>query len=265
MKKIVLLLSAVVFALVLGAFETSAVQNDPWSYSGPRYGENVREGDRVKTVPGKEARQLPAVRGSESSGRPSGIFREQKKTAPEKPEASRQAGQGWKNSDPAAYFFRRALSCGILNEAETLRYRDVFDGLPHLEHSLPILLKQEKGIKKTLDSLSRKKRSFIGPFVYYSDVRNYGKTLICHVDLRPVIEKIRSGKLRPDTADGWKVFNNYEQRLPRRQRGYYHEIRVPTEGLGGPGPQRLVYGEGGEIYYTADHYETFHKLEVMYK
>ncbi len=259
MKKIVLLLSAVVFSFILVAFESEAVQNDPWNYSGPRYGE------KLKAAPGKGPEQFPVLKGNGPSGKPSVIFREPKRSTPEPPAKQPQFRHGWRNQDPAAYFFKRALSGGMLTEAESARYRDVFDGLPYLEDSLPMLLKQERGIKKTLDSLSRKKRSFIGPFVYYSDIRNYGKILIRHVDLRPVIDKIGSGKLRTDTADGWRVFNNYEQRLPRRQRGYYHEIRVPTEGLSGPGPQRLVYGDGGEIYYTADHYETFHKLEVMYR
>lgn len=39
--------------------------------------------------------------------------------------------------------------------------------------------------------------------------------------------------------------------------GYYTEYVHPTPGILGPGPQRIVVGQGGEMYYTADHYKTF--------
>jgi filamentous hemagglutinin len=32
---------------------------------------------------------------------------------------------------------------------------------------------------------------------------------------------------------------------------------VPTPGVSGPGPQRIVTGKNGEMYYTPDHYDTF--------
>jgi guanyl-specific ribonuclease Sa len=55
------------------------------------------------------------------------------------------------------------------------------------------------------------------------------------------------------------VFENGDGRLPRRPRGYWIESDV-FERRGPRGPERLVFGRGGEVYYTADHYETFARL-----
>jgi len=35
---------------------------------------------------------------------------------------------------------------------------------------------------------------------------------------------------------------------------------VRTPNMRHAGPQRLVMGAGGEIYYTADHYRTFRRI-----
>ena len=50
---------------------------------------------------------------------------------------------------------------------------------------------------------------------------------------------------------------NKEGLLPARPRGYYREWVHPTPGVSGPGPQRIVTGSGGEVFYTPDHYKTF--------
>ena len=36
---------------------------------------------------------------------------------------------------------------------------------------------------------------------------------------------------------------------------------APTPEASGPGPQRIVSGQDGDLWYTPDHYETFRKLE----
>lgn len=36
---------------------------------------------------------------------------------------------------------------------------------------------------------------------------------------------------------------------------------IPTPGIDGAGLQRIIIGNGGEIYYTPDHYETFYKIK----
>ncbi|MFF4103905.1 ribonuclease domain-containing protein [Streptomyces sp. NPDC001903] len=53
------------------------------------------------------------------------------------------------------------------------------------------------------------------------------------------------------------VFGNFEKVLPRQKRGYYHEFTVKTPGERDRGARRIVTGEGGEFYYTDDHYDTF--------
>jgi filamentous hemagglutinin len=50
---------------------------------------------------------------------------------------------------------------------------------------------------------------------------------------------------------------NREGLLPKQGPGYYQEFVHPTPGVSGVGPQRIVRGQGGELYYTPDHYKTF--------
>lgn len=45
------------------------------------------------------------------------------------------------------------------------------------------------------------------------------------------------------------------QLLRRRPMGYYKRVHIPSGKL--PLVERLVFGHGGEIFYTADHYRTF--------
>jgi guanyl-specific ribonuclease Sa len=80
------------------------------------------------------------------------------------------------------------------------------------------------------------------------------------VDVGPTLQRIKERRLLDFPNDG-STFQNRERRLPRRAAGYYKEYVHPTPGLGGPGPQRIVVGEGGEIYYTPDHYRTFQRLD----
>ena len=63
----------------------------------------------------------------------------------------------------------------------------------------------------------------------------------------------------PYPRDG-VVFGNYEKRLPLRQRGYYHEYTVPTPGSRNRGARRIITGEPGEYYYTANHYRSFRRI-----
>lgn len=71
-----------------------------------------------------------------------------------------------------------------------------------------------------------------------------------------VWEKIRTGGQLSSTKDG-TVFDNNERLLPQHARGYYHEYTVPTPGSKDRGSQRLITGQHHELYYTADHYQSF--------
>ncbi|MER8009148.1 MULTISPECIES: ribonuclease domain-containing protein [unclassified Streptomyces] len=76
------------------------------------------------------------------------------------------------------------------------------------------------------------------------------------VEARRTLALVDEGGPFPYAKDG-AVFGNFEGLLPRRRRGYYHEYTVPTPGSRDRGARRIVTGQGGEIYYTADHYQSF--------
>jgi len=80
------------------------------------------------------------------------------------------------------------------------------------------------------------------------------------VDIARTLDRIERGERLEFSHDGM-TFENRERRLPRQQPGYYREYVHPTPRIGGPGPQRIVVGRGGETYYTPDHYRTFQRLD----
>jgi ribonuclease T1 len=65
----------------------------------------------------------------------------------------------------------------------------------------------------------------------------------------------------PCDKDG-VVFQNREGILPDHDRGYYAEYTVlsATSCDGPRGALRIVTGEGGEFYWTEDHYESFERI-----
>jgi RHS repeat-associated protein len=73
-----------------------------------------------------------------------------------------------------------------------------------------------------------------------------------NVYLRDAIDAIEAGKLAPRD-----VFQNREGLLPPQPPGYYQEYAIPTPGVNNAGPQRIIRGAGGEMYYTPDHYQSF--------
>lgn len=80
------------------------------------------------------------------------------------------------------------------------------------------------------------------------------------VDLQPTLDRIADDGAPLSRNDG-TIFQNHPingvQLLPVEPIGYYTEYVVPTPGIEGPGPQRIVMGKSGEIYYTPDHYQSF--------
>jgi ribonuclease T1 len=75
-------------------------------------------------------------------------------------------------------------------------------------------------------------------------------------EARNTLRAIKQGGPFAFPRDG-VVFNNFERDLPEHQRGYYHEYTVITPGMNNRGIRRIISGENGEYYYTADHYQTF--------
>lgn len=61
-----------------------------------------------------------------------------------------------------------------------------------------------------------------------------------------------------DQDDG--TFGNFEGILPDEPRGYYREYTVETPGSPDRGARRIVSGSQGELYWTADHYQSFDRI-----
>lgn len=78
-------------------------------------------------------------------------------------------------------------------------------------------------------------------------------------EARQTLALIRQGGPFPYRKDG-TVFQNRESRLPAQARGYYREYTVPTPGAQNRGARRIVAGQGGDFWYTADHYRTFRRI-----
>lgn len=84
------------------------------------------------------------------------------------------------------------------------------------------------------------------------------------VDALPIealdtIDLIDSGGPFPFDRDDL-IFQNREALLPDQPNGYYREYTVITPGENHRGARRIVAGEQGELYYTADHYSSFSEI-----
>jgi len=75
-----------------------------------------------------------------------------------------------------------------------------------------------------------------------------------------VLQAIENGEQLPYAEDG-QTFQNREGLLPPQPIGYYREYTVETPGSPDRGARRLVIGDGGETYYTDDHYASFTQID----
>lgn len=78
-------------------------------------------------------------------------------------------------------------------------------------------------------------------------------------EARQTLELIKRGGPFPYTKDGTR-FGNREGLLPQQSRNYYREYTVRTPGLSHRGARRIVAGNGGDYWYTADHYRSFKRI-----
>ncbi len=92
-------------------------------------------------------------------------------------------------------------------------------------------------------------------------IRDFGRVVFKGtIDLQPTLDRIARGERNTHRNDG-STFGNRERQLPQKPQGYYTEYVHPTKGINGPGPQRVIFGKSGDIWYTSDHYETFKKIK----
>ncbi|SMD21052.1 ribonuclease domain-containing protein [Kibdelosporangium aridum] len=75
------------------------------------------------------------------------------------------------------------------------------------------------------------------------------------------VRLIQRGGPFPYPQDG-TVFQNRERLLPLCSTGYYHEYTVKTPGSSTRGARRIVTGNGGEYFYTSDHYRSFRLVNI---
>ncbi len=78
-------------------------------------------------------------------------------------------------------------------------------------------------------------------------------------EARQTLLRIKHGGPYPFSKDD-SIFGNREGRLPRQQRGYYREYTVITPGSRDRGARRIIAGQAGDYWYTADHYRSFRRI-----
>jgi ribonuclease T1 len=81
-------------------------------------------------------------------------------------------------------------------------------------------------------------------------------------EARHTLNLIKQGGPFPYDRDG-VIFGNFEKRLPREKRGFYHEYTVKTPGERSRGARRIIAGDTPPrvYYYTDDHYQSFRRIQ----
>lgn len=76
------------------------------------------------------------------------------------------------------------------------------------------------------------------------------------------VDLIDQGGPFPYPGKDGSVFTNVERILPICAKSYYHEYTVPTPGASNRGARRIVTDEGGEFFWTGDHYSSFQLIDL---
>ncbi|MBI3327335.1 MAG: ribonuclease N [Nitrospinae bacterium] len=79
-------------------------------------------------------------------------------------------------------------------------------------------------------------------------------------EVNRALDHIMPGGPFPYKKDG-AIFRNNTGLLPQKPEGYYQEYTVDTAGAMNRGTRRIVQGQGGETYYTDDHYRSFIQID----
>ncbi|SEM40657.1 ribonuclease domain-containing protein [Xaviernesmea oryzae] len=176
--------------------------------------------------------------------------------------ASSDANEGAKASATNIIGFA-ADQTGIRDVVEGVRERDGFKTFIGAINLLLLAAPELKGAGVAIKAASTAKNvtqetRFISG-VTVENVYN-GTKLQGTVDIKPTLDRIQSGVANSHRRDG-TIFQNREGLLPPEVNGYYREYVHPTPGFNGPGPQRVITGQNGELYYTPDHYNSFIRLD----
>ena len=96
------------------------------------------------------------------------------------------------------------------------------------------------------------------------DVNEESGLPVVQIDTLPpeagqTLDLIESGGPFRYDRDG-ATFYNREELLPEHPEGYYQEYTVETPGVQDRGARRIVAGDGGEFYWTDDHYASFSRI-----
>lgn len=120
----------------------------------------------------------------------------------------------------------------------------------------------EKPATKPAEKSDEKESESADVIIRNVTIRNQSDRVVYRgdINLTPTLDRIKKGVRNEHRNDG-STFQNRERRLPKREDGYYKEYVHPTRGVSGPGPQRVILGKEGEIYYTSDHYGSFKRIK----
>ena len=90
-------------------------------------------------------------------------------------------------------------------------------------------------------------------FIGNAKVTSFGKKIgEGTIDVRSTIDGIKHGTIKVRAT-----FLNTEGLLPIKGSEYYREFVLPTPTTPKVGPQRIIQGRNGELYYSPDHYHSF--------
>src|SRR6056297_1077079 len=113
---------------------------------------------------------------------------------------------------------------------------------------------QEPGI---LENNRQHAQSINTRFISDVEVSSFGVTLGQGVVyIGSTLDRIARGESDPHPRDG-TIHKNHEGRLPMRPVGHYTEYVHRTPGMTSVGPERIIIGADGDVFYTPDHYKTF--------
>ncbi|MEO3935669.1 ribonuclease domain-containing protein [Dermatophilaceae bacterium Soc4.6] len=79
---------------------------------------------------------------------------------------------------------------------------------------------------------------------------------------RATLALVRAGGPFPYPRNDGVTYHNANRVLPIQRDGYYTEYTVPTPGSSSRGARRIIAGQGGDYYYTRDHYDSFARIRL---